>query len=308
MKTQSILRRILVLLSATVLTFTSCAANDAGDSPSPSAPPKQGTYQIPEFQDASFHVDLAEDCGALQLDASGLSQGYVAVRAERDSRMKFQIICGETKYNYDLPSGQETVFPLNMGSGSYTFRLMEQVSGSKYACIWSGSRQVTMDNEFQPFLRPSQMVNYNQNSDCVAKSRELASRCDTDAEVASAVYDYLVEHIRYDKQKAATVQSGYLPSPDETLRTGKGICFDYAALAAGMLRSVGIPCKLITGYVEQETYHAWNSFFLKEQGWITVEIQAQVNSWQRVDITFAAGGTPADRLTNDSLYTTRYVY
>lgn len=308
MKTQSRLQRILVLLSVVVLTFTSCAANSAGASLSPQSPPNQGTYQIPAFQDASFHADQAVDCGALQLDDSGLSQGYVAVRSEGDSRMKFQIICGDTKYNYDLPSGQDTVFPLNMGSGSYTFRLMEQVSGSKYACVWSDSRQVTLDDEFQPFLRPSQMVNYDQDSACVAKIRELASHCDTDAEVASAVYDYLVEHIRYDKQKAATVQSGYLPFPDETLRTGKGICFDYAALAAGMLRSVGIPCKLITGYVEQETYHAWNSFFLKEQGWVTVEIRAQVNSWQRVDITFAAGGTPTDRLTNDSLYTTRYVY
>ena len=308
MKTQSRLQRILVLLSVVVLTFTSCAANSAGTSLSSQSPPKQGTYQIPAFQDASFHSDLAVDCGVLQLDDSGLSQGYVAVRSEGDSRMKFQIACGDTKYNYDLPSGQETVFPLNMGSGSYTFRLMEQVSGSKYACVWSDSRQVTMDDEFQPFLRPSQMVNYNQDSACVAKVRELASLCDTDTEVASAVYGYLVEHIRYDKQKAATVQSGYLPFPDETLRTGKGICFDYAALAAGMLRSVGIPCKLITGYVEQETYHAWNSFFLKEQGWVTVEIRVQVNSWQRVDITFAAGGIPADRLTNDSLYTTRYVY
>ena len=308
MKTQSRLQRILVLLTVVALTFTSCAANSASVSPSSQSPPKQGTFPIPAFQDAVFHENLAVDCGSLLLDDSGLKQGYVAVRAEGDSRMKFQIIHGDIKYNYDLPSGHETVFPLNMGDGDYTFRLMEQVSGSKYACVWSGNRHVAMDDEFQPFLRPSQMVNYHQDSACVAKIRELASHCDTDAEVASAVYDYLVEHIRYDKQKAATVQSGYLPFPDETLRTGKGICFDYAALAAGMLRSVGIPCKLITGYVEQETYHAWNSFYLKEQGWVTVEIRAQVNSWQRVDITFAAGGTPTDRLTNDSLYTTRYVY
>ena len=56
------------------------------------------------------------------------------------------------------------------------------------------------------------------------KARELAAACDTDAEVAAAVYNYLVEHIRYDRQKAASVQSGYLPDPDETLKTGKGIC------------------------------------------------------------------------------------
>ena len=203
------------------------------------------------------------------------------------------------------------MFPLNMGDGSYTFRLMEQISGSKYACVWSDSQWVAMTDEFQPFLRPSRMVSYDRDSKCVEKARELAAACDTDAEVAAAVYNYLVEHIRYDRQKAASVQSGYLPDPDETLKTGKGICFDYASLAAAMLRSLGIPCKLIVGYVQNggsELYHAWNSFYLKEQGWVTVEIQARPNIWQRVDITFAAAGVDTKSLTDDSLYTTRYTY
>ena len=90
--------------------------------------------------------------------------------------------------------------------------------------------------------------------------KELAASCTTDADIAAAVYDYMVKNIQYDTKKAASVQNGYLPSPDETLKTGKGICFDYASLAAAMLRSEGIPCKLITGYVGEETYHAWNSF------------------------------------------------
>ena len=57
-----------------------------------------------------------------------------------------------------------------------------------------------------------------------------------------------------------------------------------------------------------EVYHAWNSFYLKEQGWVTVEIQARPNIWQRVDITFAAAGVDTKSLTDDSLYTTRYTY
>ena len=39
-----------------------------------------------------------------------------------------------------------------------------------------------------------------------------------------------------------------LPSVDETLKTKKGICFDYAALMTAMLRSQGIPTKLEIGY------------------------------------------------------------
>lgn len=292
---------MLVLL----IMFTGCGGNAAALSASASA----GSYEIPTFQDASFHPDLAEDYGTVKLDAAALEDGVVAVSAQSGSRLKFQIVLGDMKYNYDLPGdGEATVFPLNMGDGSYTFRLMENVGESKYACVWSETREVAMKDEFQPYLRPSQMVNYNEESQCVAKARELAASCDTDIDVASAIYKYLVKHIRYDDEKAATVQSGYLPLPDETLRTGKGICFDYAALAAAMMRSLGIPCRLITGYVGDEIYHAWNSFYIREQGWVTVEIKAPANQWKRVDITFAAGGVNPKELDDDSRYTTRYTY
>ena len=261
-------------------------------------------YQVPEFQSSVFREEQAEDSGIMQADLSQLEEGIVGVRASGETRLKFQVVCGEEKYNYDLPTdGTAVFFPLNMGNGTYTFRLMEQVEGTKYTCSWSESREVTLADEFIPFLRPNQMVNYGAQ-----KARELAAKCRTDSEVAAAVYDLLVDTIRYDQQKADTVQSGYLPDPDETLKTGKGICFDYASLAAAMLRSVGIPCKLITGYVGESTYHAWNSFYLENEGWITAEIRVSANHWQRVDITFAAGGLPAGQITGSTEYTTQYTY
>lgn len=297
---------ILVLLAQLVM-VTGCASDTAALPALASSP--VGSYVIPAFQDASFHSERARDCGALKVDDAALSEGVVAVSAQSGSRLKFQIICGDMKYNYDLPNdGEATVFPLSMGNGSYTLRLMENVGESKYSCTWSETKQVTLKDEFQPFLRPSQMVNYNEQSQCVAKAKELAAHCDTDIDVASAVYSYLVKHIRYDNKKADTVKPGYLALPDETLKTGKGICFDYAALAAAMMRSVGIPCKMIFGYVGDETYHAWNSFYIREQGWVTVEIKAPANQWKRVDITFAAGGMDAKELDDDSRYTTRLTY
>ena len=297
--------RILAALLALVLLLTGCA----GKAPEATQPRSDFTpYAVPEFAGSGFHPELAEDLGSLKVDCSALEQGCVALSAVSDRRLKFQVLLGEMKYTYDIPSdGTPTVLPLNMGDGTYTFRLMESVGDSKYACLWSGSREVTMLDEFQPFLRPSSMVSYNADSACGTLARELAAKCETDAEVASAVYAHLVENITYDREKAAAVQPGYIPDPDSTLEEGKGICFDYAALAAAMLRGLGIPCKLITGYVD-EIYHAWNCFYIREQGWVTVEIRANANTWQRVDITFAAGGADAEDLMNDSKYTTRFTY
>lgn len=277
--------------------------------PAAEAAAPSGGYRAPEFHNSGFDESAAEDYGKLRVDYSGLSQGYVAICAVSEKRLKLQVVANDVKYNYDVAGdGTPAVIPLNLGSGSYTFRLMENIDGSKYSCAWSETKTVELEDEFQPYLRPSVMVNYTRDSQCVALAREMAGQCDSDTQLAAAVYDYMVRSISYDHEEAATVQPGYLPDPDEVLQTGKGICFDYAALAAAMLRSQGIPCQLITGYVKNSTYHAWNTFYLEGQGWITAEIRASTDTWQRVDITFAAAGVAADKLTNDSLYTTRYTY
>lgn len=303
MKIKSMRRLLAVFLAVSMLVLNGCSAEKEA-----AYTAENGQYVIPSFRSSGFNENKAVDHGVIEIDTSSVSEGYVALRAHCGGRMKFQTVRGENKYNYDITEGKIEIIPLNMGNGKYSFKLMEQISGSKYACVWSEECDVEMDDEFQPFLRASQIVAYEEGSRCTEKAREIASACDTDTEVAAAIYEYLVKNISYDKEKAENAQPGYLPNPDETLSTGKGMCFDYAALAAAMMRGIGIPCKLITGYVDDGMYHAWNSVYLKEQGWVTVQIKAPGNSWKRIDVTFAANGTPTDRLQNDELYTTRYVY
>ena len=121
--------------------------------------------------------------------------------------------------------------------------------------------------------------------------------------MVSAVYAYIVDHIAYDTPKAETIGTGYLSDADETLATGKGICIDYAVLAAAMLRSQGVPTKVITGYVApNDLYHAWNMIWLEETGWITVKIEVDRETWTREDLTFAAGGADAEFIGDGSNY------
>ena len=76
-----------------------------------------------------------------------------------------------------------------------------------------------------------------------------------------------------------------------TLSTGKGICFDYAALMTAMLRSQGIPTKLEIGY-SGEVYHAWISTYIDEIGWVDNVIQFDGKSWSLIDPTLAASNDP----------------
>lgn len=301
------MRRIIALtawMMIAVCLLTACSVGAGKPLPENNEP-----FHVPAFPDAVFHEEAAESINNMQFDFSSASNGYAAVRISGGKDYKLQLEKDEMHYNYDISGDESTVIiPLNMGNGSYTFRLLENAGDNKYACLWTDTREVSIKDEFAPFIIPSQIVNYNRGSQCVALARALAADCHTDSEVASAVYKYLVNNISYDTEKAASVQSGYLPSPDDTLAAGKGICFDYASLAAAMMRSLGIPCKLITGYVDGTVYHAWNSFYLKESGWVTVEIKAKPGLWQRVDITMAASGTKASDLQNDGKYTTRFTY
>ena len=74
-----------------------------------------------------------------------------------------------------------------------------------------------------------------------------------------------------------------------------------------MLRSQGIPCKIVTGYVSPDgVYHAWNMVWI-DGSWKTVSFTVNPRDWTRVDLTFAANGA-GNTVGDGNNYTDRYVY
>ena len=272
--------------------------------------PAASAYQTPEFRDAAFHSESALSGDRVQLDISGLSQGYVAVSATSTQKLKFQVLKDELTYTYDLKSdGTPGIFPVQSGDGNYRFRVMENVVDTKYSELYSFTCDVWLQDEFQPFLRPSTYVNYTQDSACVRKAAEFAAGAADELELVKAIYDFVCDTVTYDRDKASSVKSGYLPDPDETMSTGKGICFDYAALAASMLRSQGIPTRMIFGYVAPNgLYHAWNMFYTPQSGWVTVSFEVKGQDWTRMDLTFSANGADANFIGDGSNYSDVYFY
>ena len=125
------------------------------------------------------------------------------------------------------------------------------------------------------------------------------------------VYDFVVKNFTYDKELAKTVQSGYLPVLDTVLSKKKGICFDYAAVMTGMLRSQGVPCKLVIGYAGT-AYHAWISVYSVKDGWINSAVYFDGKNWQRMDPTFASSGKESAEILkyigDGNNYTSKYFY
>lgn len=297
---------LLVILLCVLL--ASCGGG--GGAPSSDAGDDGKSYEVPAFRDAGFDEESAEGSGGVMIDTSGKDEGYFAVHATSEDKLKLQVLKDDEVYTYDIVNGREQIYPLQLGNGTYTIMALKNITGNKYSELYSCTLDVNISDEFDPFLRPSQYADYDKSSECVAKAAELAASASDPNDFISKVYDYVCENIEYDKEKAASVQPGYIPEPDKILSEGKGICFDYASLAASMLRSQGIPTKIIFGYVGDsgDLYHAWNMYYTKESGWVAAEFEVSKDEWNRLDLTFSANGSDSDFIGDGKNYLEVYQF
>lgn len=249
------------------------------------------------------------------IDASNTHNGYLMVKYTGKSKSKIKVLIDtphNIRYIYNLNnSGEDEVFPLTDGNGTYTVGIYENLTGNKYATAFSTQITVCLDDEFAPFLRPNQYVNFNQDSETVVKANELCRDLTGEIDKISTIYNYVISNFTYDKQLAATVQSGYLPVLDTVLANKKGICFDYAALMTGMLRSQGIPTKLVLGY-SGTAYHAWINTYVIGQGWINGVIRFDGEKWELMDPTYASTAKSSTEImryiNNTNNYIAKYLY
>ena len=281
----------------------------AGDGDAPQGPGSRDNTPVIYVPEAPGTVLYGNEL--ISIDASNADQGYICAEYFGSCpKVKLQITCpNTTTYTYNMMGGAE-VFPLTSESGTYSIGVYENISGTEYSTCYRTDMEVSISNAFGPYLYPNQYVNFNSGSACVQKAQELAYTANSDLDVVSNVYNYVISNVVYDSELANSVESGYLPDPDRTLASCKGICLDYACLMSSMLRSQGIPTHLEVGYAST-AYHAWISVYLDQTGWVNGIVEFNGTSWELMDPTFAASAS-ADELKefigDGTNYETKYVY
>lgn len=297
-----------------IIVGSGCSGKNTSESNSKNkdAPLRDSTpvVMVPE---ASGTVTYGAD--NILIDASNTANGYVMLNyGGSNEKVKFQIKAPDgTEYTYLVSAyGEYAVYPLPGGNGIYSVTVFESVSieDNLYAIAFTQDLDVTITNEFSPFLYPNSYVNFSSESACVTKGKELADECYSDLEVVSNIYNYVISNVSYDTEKAESVPYGYTPSPDETLATGEGICFDYASLMSSMLRSQNIPTRLEVGYAG-DVYHAWISCYVDEIGWVDNIIEFDGKNWSLMDPTLAANNESSavkEYIGDGSKYTIKYTY
>lgn len=226
------------------------------------------------------------------IDVSNTNRGYVSCRyTGRAGRAVVVVNKSDNNKAYKQyvdNNGEYAAIPFLYGDGLYSIQIWEQPYGASYYMTAGTEVLVTLDDETLPFLFPNRVVPVKSDSLAVAKGRALTRGAKTDPEKISAIYKYIVDNIVYDDEKAAAIKAGYVSDPDETIKTRKGICIDYAVLAATMLRSQGIPTRVEVGYMADGTYHAWISVYSDRAGTINELFELREKNWTTLDPTYAS--------------------
>ena len=100
---------------------------------------------------------------------------------------------------------------------------------------------------------------------------EICADCETDEEKVQAIYQWIIYNFEYDYDYHAFTQYFNI---QKTLRTYKGVCYDFSNLFAALCRSQNIPCYVVDGtpYDCSTASHTWNRVYYN-------------NSWWDVDVT-----------------------
>ena len=249
------------------------------------------------FDSADAEI-LGEDhvgCDWVEIDWSTASSGYFRVKLTK--QLADHVLCTarwrkkasnslSRPYadDYPLAFDQWTTIPLLAGSTEYRVAVTPVCSeaasappGEEAAPLVRDSFRVSFTANVDDFdlndvfLMSTGYIDYENAPETRAKALEITQACETDAEKITAVFHYIAENIQYDHalvEAEAAAREAQTPVPprdlalDHILNGKKGVCEHYALLMAGMLRSLGIPCKVIHGLVAAPgglEGHAWVS-------------------------------------------------
>lgn len=136
-------------------------------------------------------------------------------------------------------------------------------------------------------------VEYVYDADTIkAKQDEITDKADeivssiitdgmTDEQKVKAIYEYLVANCVYDNDALANAEANNFVKDNSgefedafntygTLINGKGVCMSYAYSFRILCDLAGVECKVVTGYLDGNLPHAWNTVKLGEE-WYEVD-------------------------------------
>ena len=137
---------------------------------------------------------------------------------------------------------------------------------------WPKIDDLSQQSDFWDFLHPSRFAQPTKLLQGIANELGLTRQIDP-LTALKTINHYIYEGFAY------TPQSTQVDSTiDEAITTRQGVCQDFTHIMIALGRSLGIPCRYVSGYLfhhledhdrsAEDATHAWVEAFLPDLGWL----------------------------------------
>lgn len=224
---------------------------------------------------------------------SVLNQNQIKLESDIFGRdMRVMVEKDNKKYYYSLLDSVE-YFPLQLGSGDYSIKILKNIEGNRYSVLKSQALTVK-EVPNNVYLTSSQPVYWKESKLLMDVRKDIFSTRDSDLTKIRKAYNYILTNYTYDFNKIDTISNEYVPVMDSVINDKSGICYDFAAVFAGLLRSEGIQTKLVKGYrSDLNGYHAWNEVLYRGK-WVIIDTT--------YDLAFVNSKTVVSMMKDSNLY------
>lgn len=260
-------------------------------------------FDGPAWEPDPASVTVASAADGTGIDTGTANEGYVSARTVPGTDAKLLVEHAGGSFSCDIGKDGVCVAPMSMGNGRYTVSVMRHSHGSGYLRTATAEVDVSLASEDAPWKVPNAMCDYAEDGACEREAAEAVERCHgdgrlTQSKAAYAIITQAAEAFDYDYAKADACRgtSGYVPDPDATAGSHSGICIDAASMTCAMLRSQGIPARIVTGRHDGEA-HAWVEV-RTEGGADAPRFCLRPGEWTPIDVTaMASGSTETDGMS-----------
>jgi transglutaminase-like putative cysteine protease len=226
--------------------------------------------------------------------------GYSWTQAPRRPLHRLNVTVSEPGIDYTVtlePNGERWLLaldiPTRMIKSSFMTQDFQLVSKQKINDLKRYSMQSRLAYQFgvdeaRDYLVLTRLYPEEFNPKTTALGKSLARRFDNPTAIASEVLNmFRQQEYFYTLQPPALGKN----SVDEFLfDTRRGFCEHYAGSFALIMRSAGIPARIVTGYqggeynrvgnyliVRQSDAHAWTEIWIEKRGWVRIDPTAAVS-------------------------------
>lgn len=207
------------------------------------------------------------------LNKSKIADGIITVQytGSFSKKIKITVEKNNERYVYNITNESPINIPLQLGDGTYKITVYKHLNSTNYQPLATESVDAENISRVNLFTYSIPNIYFDKSLNSIKNYDELLGDEDTNDKIKQ-LYSDVINDYSYDYDKAKKVVSTeYIPFIDDMYYDKTGICYDYSVLMAGVLRSQGIPTKLVMGYApEIKAYHAWNQIYMNGK-WITVD-------------------------------------